>query len=116
MTNHHKINYIEFQVKNIAATKQFLGDVFGWSFTDYGDEYCAINDGGIDAGFYESKETMLSETGSSLIVLYSDNLKATQEKIIANGDEISTPTFDFPGGKRFHFLDPNRNEYAVWSE
>lgn len=116
MSKHHKINYIEFQVKNINATKKFLGNVFGWSFTDYGDEYCAINDAGIDAGFYESKATMLSETGSSLIVLYSNDLDATQEKIIANGGEISTPTFDFPGGKRFHFLDSNKNEYAVWSE
>ncbi|VVT23323.1 Glyoxalase family protein [Marinobacter salarius] len=24
--------------------------------------------------------------------------------------------FSFPGGRRFHFSDPNGNEYAVWSE
>lgn len=26
------------------------------------------------------------------------------------------PTFVFPGGSRFHFADPNRNEYTVWPE
>lgn len=24
--------------------------------------------------------------------------------------------FSFPGGRRFHFSDPNGNEYAVWSD
>ena len=24
-------------------------------------------------------------------------------------------TFDFPGGRRFHFADPSGNELAVWS-
>ncbi|MBM5286774.1 VOC family protein, partial [Vibrio parahaemolyticus] len=24
--------------------------------------------------------------------------------------------FEFPGGCRFHFLEPSGNEFAVWSE
>ena len=32
------------------------------------------------------------------------------------GGTATKPIFDFPGGKRFHFLDPNGNELAVWSE
>lgn len=24
--------------------------------------------------------------------------------------------FSFPGGRRFHFIEPGGNEYAVWSE
>ena len=116
MDKHHKINYIEFQVTSIPKTKEFFSQVFNWSFTDYGDEYCAINDAGIDAGFYESKQTMLSENGSALIVLYSDDLAVTQSKIEAAGGKIIKPIFGFPGGKRFHFADVNGNEFAVWSE
>ncbi|MCL5974973.1 MAG: VOC family protein, partial [Gammaproteobacteria bacterium] len=30
--------------------------------------------------------------------------------------KIPQVIFSFPGGRRFHFTDPNGNEYAVWSE
>ncbi|TQV73992.1 VOC family protein [Aliikangiella marina] len=116
MSNHNKINYIEFQVSNIAKTKAFFEQVFGWSFTDYGEEYCAINDAGIDAGFYISDNQMRAESGSALIVLYSEDLATTQTRIEQAGGEISKPIFSFPGGRRFHFLDVNGNEFAVWSE
>jgi predicted enzyme related to lactoylglutathione lyase len=26
------------------------------------------------------------------------------------------PTFDFPGGRRFHFADPDGYELAVWTK
>jgi len=26
------------------------------------------------------------------------------------------PVFDFPGGRRFHFIEPSGNEFAVWSD
>jgi predicted enzyme related to lactoylglutathione lyase len=29
---------------------------------------------------------------------------------------MAKPIFAFPGGRRFHFLDPNGNELAVWSD
>lgn len=114
MSNHHKINYIEFPVKNITQTKQFFSAVFGWTFVDYGDEYCAINNAAIDGGFYLSDKTIDVDQGSALIVLYSDKLERTLERVIAANGKIKTPIFDFPGGRRFHFLDLNGNEYAVW--
>lgn len=116
MDKHHLINYIEFQVRSIPETKRFLNEVFNWSFTDYGEEYCAINDAGIDAGFYQSDNVMLSDKGSALIVLYSNDLSATQTKVEQAGGKICKPIFSFPGGRRFHFLDINGNEFAVWSE
>ena len=30
--------------------------------------------------------------------------------------KINRAAFDFPGRRRFHFLDPNGNEWAVWSD
>ncbi len=32
------------------------------------------------------------------------------------GGKIVKPIFSFPGGRRFHFLDPAGNELAVWGK
>jgi predicted enzyme related to lactoylglutathione lyase len=53
---------------------------------------------------------------SILLVLYSTDLDALQQKIKAAGGRIVKDTFPFPGGRRFHFSDPSGNELAVWSE
>ncbi len=31
-----RIDYIEFNVSDIARARQFYGEAFGWTFTDYG--------------------------------------------------------------------------------
>ncbi len=116
MSNHHKINYIEFPAKDIEKTKRFFAEVFDWQFVDYGPDYCAISNAAIDAGFYRADLQMSSEKGSALIVLYSDNLQQTLEKVVKAGGRIGKPIFEFPGGRRFHFTDLNGNEFAVWSE
>ncbi len=116
MNEHEKINYIEFPAKDIEAAKTFFNEVFNWSFEDYGPEYAAFSNQGIDGGFYKSELNVSTENGSALIVFYSQSLEKTQSKIIAAGGEILKPIFPFPGGRRFHFTDPNRNEYAVWSD
>ncbi|MCW8878468.1 MAG: VOC family protein [Kangiellaceae bacterium] len=116
MSAHHKINYIEFPVQNIENTKAFFAKIFDWEFTDYGEDYCAINNASIDAGFYHSDLTMSSANGSALIVLYSDNLETTQNQVEQAGGKTIKPIFAFPGGRRFHFSDPNNNEFAVWSD
>ena len=51
-----------------------------------------------------------------LIVFYSKEIESTQSKIITAGGKITQAIFEFPGGHRFHFTDPNGNEYAVWSD
>jgi len=116
MSNHLKIHYLEFPARDIDATKQFFGAVFGWSFQDYGPEYVAILDGGIDGGFFKSDQTVSTDSGSVLMVMYSEDLEATQKAIEEAGGSIVKPIFSFPGGRRFHFGDPNGNEFAVWSD
>lgn len=111
-----KINYIEMPSKNLEVTKKFFADAFGWSFVDYGAEYIAIENAGLDGGFYKANLISTQATGSALVVLYSAQLEATQDKIIACGGTIVQDIFAFPGGRRFHFADPNGNEYAVWSQ
>ena len=115
MNEHEKINYVEFPAKDIEATKAFFTSVFGWSFVDYGPEYTAFSNSGIDGGFFKSDLTVSAENGSALIVFYSNELEQTQSKIENAGGSIIKPIFSFPGGRRFHLGDPNSNEYAVWS-
>ena len=116
MSNHENINYIEFASRDLRATKAFFEGAFGWSFTDYGPDYCSFSNAGIDGGFYSSDKSADRDEGSVLVVLYSDNLEETQRKVIARGASIKTEIFSFPGGRRFHFVEPGGNELAVWSE
>ena len=116
MHNHEKIDYLELPATDIEATKGFFTKVFRWRFEDFGAEYCAFYGAGIEGGFYASELSAQVERGSVLVVFYSDNLRATQRTIEEAGGVIVKPIFSFPGGKRFHFNDPNGNEYAVWSE
>ena len=116
MDKHEKINYVEFPAKNIEVAKDFFTTAFGWSFVDYGPEYTAFSNEGIDGGFFQSDLSASTENGSALIVFYSKDLDKTQAKIKAAGGAIIRPIFSFPGGHRFHFSDPNGNEYAVWSD
>lgn len=116
MKVHEKINYIEFPAKDINATKMFFTTALGWTFTDFGPDYTAFENEGLDGGFYRSEQTATTKKGSALVVFYSNALKETQTKIEKAGGTIIHEIFSFPGGRRFHFADPNGNEYAVWSD
>jgi uncharacterized protein len=108
-----QMDYIEFPATNIDASKRFYGAVFGWSFTDYGPDYTSFFDGRLGGGFTTSARPA---KGGVLVVLYAKALEETRRKVIEAGGSITTETFEFPGGRRFHFADPNGNELAVWSE
>ncbi len=111
-----KINYLELPARDLDAVQKFYEGTFGWSFTDYGPEYRAFNDGFIDGGFYRAEATSTTDRGAALIILYAEDLEGTRESVIHNGGEIVREVFSFPGGRRFHFADPNGNELAVWSD
>ncbi len=116
--NHHTINYIEFAATDVEAAKKFYSTVFGWSFMDYGPDYASfdVSAAGIAGGFYKSEPHEPQAKPAPLVVLYSADLAATQAAIVAAGGEIVVPTFEFPGGRRFHFADGVGNVLAVWSE
>ena len=116
MNEHEKINYVEFPASNLQATKSFFETAFNWSFIDYGPEYSAFSNQGIDGGFFKSPLKSSSEQGAALVVLYSQDIEATQAKVETAGGVIVKPLFSFPGGRRFHFLEPSGNELAVWSD
>lgn len=116
MHEHEKINYVEFPANDLEAIKTFFAKAFGWSFTDYGPEYTAFSNEGLDGGFYRSGRSSSTENGSALIVFYSRHLEQTQARIERAGGAVIKPIFPFPGGRRFHFTDPCGNEFAVWSD
>ena len=108
-----RIDYIEFAVTDIAEAKAFYSTVFGWSFTDYGPEYSSFHDGRLGGGF---QQVGLVERGGPLVVLYATDLEGIEDKVKSNGGRIVRDTFEFPGGRRFHFTDPAGYELAVWSD
>ena len=110
------IDYVEFPARDFDSVQVFCEKAFGWSFTDYGDNYRAFTAGKVDGGFYKSENLSSTKTGAALIVLYATDLEKTQETVLASGGEVVKEIFSFPGGRRFHFADPNGNELAVWSD
>jgi len=116
MNEHEKINYVEFPARDMEKAKAFFSQAFGWEFEDYGPEYSSFSNQGVDGGFFKSDQCSSTENGSALIVLYSNNIESTQSKVQDAGGTIIKAIFSFPGGRRFHFTDPNGNEFAVWAE
>lgn len=111
--NDKRIDYIELPAKDIDEAKRFYGEVFGWTFVDYGPEYSSFNDGRLDGGFRKEPEV---HRGGPLIVIYSINLEDIRDKVKSAGGTIVQDIFEFPGGRRFHFTDPSGNELAIWSD
>src|SRR5258706_10123654 len=109
----NQIDYLELPASDIEKTKTFYSSVFGWKFEDYGPDYTSFHDGRMAGGF--TTETPAPGNGV-LLVIYSSDLAAVQKKVLAAGGKIVKEIFSFPGGRRFHFADPNGNELAVWSE
>ena len=116
MLQHEKINYFEFPSCNLPETKRFFTEAFAWTFEDYGPEYTAFSGAGLAGGFFTSEKAATTQNGSALIILFSQDLEATQQKIEKAGGKIVQAIYSFPGGRRFHFTEPAGNEFAVWSE
>jgi predicted enzyme related to lactoylglutathione lyase len=116
MNQHEKLNTVEFPARDLKATTSFFGETFGWTFEEFGPDYCAFSGQGLDGGFYRSELYSSTLSGAALMVFYSDDLEATQARIERYGGRIEKPVFDFPGGRRFHFSEPSGNEFALWSD
>ncbi|AVF56014.1 UNVERIFIED_ORG: putative enzyme related to lactoylglutathione lyase [Pseudomonas parafulva] len=107
-----QIDNIEFNVSDIARSKAFYAAVFGWKFTDYGPAYTEFSDGRLTGGFTTGEPV---RPGGPLVILYADDLQVTQRRVQAAGGTVSRAVFAFPGGRRFHFTDPDGFELAVWT-
>jgi uncharacterized protein len=108
-----RIDYIELPATDVARTKRFYADAFGWEFTDYGPDYTSFMDGRLAGGL---RKAQAPEPGGVLVVIFAVDLADAERRVAAAGGRIVKPAFSFPGGRRFHFADPSGNELAVWSD
>lgn len=108
-----RIDYVEFLTRNMEDTKRFYSGVFGWTFVDYGPDYASFNDGRLSGGFAVASDV---QSGGPLVVIYAVDLDALVPKVTEYGGRVTRDTYEFPGGRRFHFVDPSGNELAVWSD
>lgn len=115
MKHERRIDYVEFPSRDPSASRRFFEQVFGWRFEDYGPDYTAFDDGGLQGGFFRG-EPATSASGAPLVVLYAAQLSPLQAAVLAQGGTLSKAEFTFPGGRRFQFVEPGGNELAVWSE
>lgn len=109
---HNKIDYVEFAAEDFAAVKSFYSDVFGWVFEDWGPDYMSFSNAGLEGGFRGGEKP---QPGGPLVILYADDIDAVEARVSAGGGEI-TEHHEFPGGRRFHFIDPAGNALAVWTK
>ena len=108
-----RVDYVEFPAKDLEQIKAFYTGVFGWKFTDYGPTYSSFADGRLNGGFTTEMQV---GAGGALVVIYAIDLEAVVAAVGQSGGKIVKETFEFPGGRRFHFSDPSGNELAVWSD
>jgi len=73
----------------------------------------SFSDGRLAGGFTTERQPPLL---GLLTVIYASDLVACQKRIDTAGGRIVRNIFSFPGGRRFHFTDPDGNELAVWSD
>lgn len=117
---HHTIDYVEIPVTDLDAAQAFYAAVFGWSFVAYGDAYAGIRTAA-EQGEDEAGGLALvardrpAPRGGPLVLVYSDDLDATAAAVERAGGRVVQGPYAFPGGRRFHLLDPAGNELGVWS-
>jgi predicted enzyme related to lactoylglutathione lyase len=105
-----RINFVELPAIDIAAARRFYTAAFGFALTDFGPSYSCTVTGDVDLGLQGDRA---EATAAPLAVIAVDDLDAALEAVVAAGGVVTKPIFGFPGGRRFHFRDPSRNELAA---
>lgn len=114
-SKHHTIDYVELAAPDLAASKTFYSEVFGWRCNDYGPDYAGIRHPAGDGEVGGLDRTQVAGQGLPLVIIYSDDLDRTLDAVHTAGGSITHQPYVFPGGRRFHFTDPGGNELAVWA-
>jgi predicted enzyme related to lactoylglutathione lyase len=113
MRAENRIDYVEIPVTDPASARKFFTALFGWEFQEWGADYLSFSDGRLDGGLRRAGGP--APASGVLLVFYSEDLLRDTKRITRLGGRISQDIYDFPGGRRFHFVDPVGNEYAMWT-
>jgi predicted enzyme related to lactoylglutathione lyase len=103
-------NFIELPTRDLAASQAFFQSVFGMQMTGFGPTYACTMTGDVDLGLQADPA---EATRAPLPVIEVEDLEATLAAVNAAGATVTKAIFGFPGGRRFHFLDPGGNELAA---
>ena len=107
-----RIDYVELPSATAhELTRAFYSKAFGWTFADYGPDYSATTTGDVDVGLNGQIEDALL---APLPVVRVDDVEAAFDAVTKAGGIVAKAIFSFPGGRRFHFIDPSGSELAVW--
>ena len=112
----NQIDFVEFPAPSVARLQQaqsFYGRVFGWTYQSWGDDYVDTKASGVGSGLNADAS---HQPKHPLVVVYTSDLAAARERVLAAKGKITRDIFSFPGGRRFHFEDPAGNELAIWSD
>jgi len=105
-----RVSFIELPAHNLAQAKAFYSQAFGWPLVNFGASYACTTSGDVDLGLQGDQSEAAAQP---LAVIAVANLEATLAAVQKAGGSITKPIFAFPGGRRFHFLDPHGNELAA---
>ncbi len=105
-----RISFVELPTGRITASATFFAQAFGWQLTSYGPTYACTMTGDVDLGLQADSQ---EATAAPLIVIEVNDLEQSLEAVIASGGTVTRETFSFPGGRRFHFVEPGGSELAV---
>ena len=114
------IDYIELPATDLFATKTFYAEVFGWDWVDYGPTYSVSKGGSVEIALNaEAIPGPAHHTGAEnavgpLVLLRTADLEAVDSAVRAAHGKIVSPTYPYPGGRRFHFADPSGNILGVY--
>ena len=113
---HNRIDYVELGARNAgdyATTKAFFETAFGWTYQEYGPDYCDTKSSGVSSGINGGSDHRMQHP---LPVIFVEDLEAALARVVEAGGIVTRAIFSFPGGRRFHFADPSGNELGVWSD
>ncbi|MGI4732088.1 MAG: VOC family protein [Janthinobacterium lividum] len=105
-----RLSYLELPVTDTSGSKAFYATAFGWTFTDFGPSYASTMSGDTDVGLQADAG---ERTSAPLPVIAVEDLDATLNAVERGGGVVTRPIFAFPGGRRFHFRDPDGHELAA---
>ena len=109
-----RIDYVELPSATAhELVRGFYTRAFGWTFTDYGPDYSSTTSGDVDVGLNGHVDEALA---APLPVIRVGDLEAARDAVLAAGGTLAKDIFAFPGGRRFHFIDPGGTELAAWSD
>lgn len=103
---------IEFPSNDASASAQFFEKAFDMGYLTYGSQYTDVQLGAEQTFGFQGDSS--ESTNAPLVVLEVDDLDTARGRIESAGGTITVEPFEFPGGRRMHFLEPGGNELAVW--